>query len=75
MRAKNLLSTKQYGSINGRPTTKKLCPDIDNCIANTVAGGVVDTIYLNLAKTFDSTTHHRWVGKFKSCCINGSILV
>ena len=51
MRSKTFLSTDQYGSINGIPTTKKLSSYIDNCIDSTVAGGEVDTIYLDFVMT------------------------
>lgn len=51
MRGKTFLSTDQYGSINGRPTTKKLSSYIDNCIDSTAAGGEVNTRYLDFVMT------------------------
>ena len=75
MRGKNFLSTGQYGSINRRYTTKKLSSYIDNCIDSTVAEGVLDTIYLDLVKTFDSIPHYRCLGKFKWSCVSGNILI
>ena len=50
MRAKNLLSSKQYGFINGISTTTQLLSYLNKCIDTIVSGGVVDTIYFNTAK-------------------------
>ena len=74
MRAKNLLSSKQSGFINGRSTTTKLLSYLDKCIDIIVSGGVVDTIYFDFAKTFDSVPHERLLGKLKSYGINGNFL-
>ena len=74
MRAKNLLSSKQSGFINGRSTTTKLLSYLDKCIDIIVSGGVVDTIYFDFAKTFDSVPHERLLGKLKSYSINGNFL-
>ena len=69
-----LLSTKQYGFISGRSTTTQLLRYLDECINNIVDGGVVDTIYLDFAKAFDTIPHRRLLGKLDSYGIRGSIL-
>ena len=74
MRAKNLLSLKQYDFINGRSTTIQLLSDRDKCIGTIVSGGVADTIHSDFAKTFDSVPHKRLLGKLKSHGINGKVL-
>ena len=74
MRAENLLSSKQYGFINGRSTTTQLLSYLDKCIDTIVSGRVVDTIYFDFAKSFDSVPHERLLGKHKSYGINGKVL-
>ena len=59
MRAENLLSSKQYGFINGRSTTTQLLSYLDKCIDTIISGGVGDTIYFNLAKAFNSVPHEK----------------
>ena len=71
MRAENLLSSKQYGFINGRSTTTQLLSYLDKYIDTNVSGGFVDTIYFDIAKAFDSVPHKRLLGKLKLYGING----
>ena len=47
---------------------------LDKCIDTIVSGWVVDAIYFDLAKTFDSASHERLLGKLKSYNINGKVL-
>ena len=73
IRAENLLSSKQYGFINGRSTTTQLLSYLDKCIDTIVVSGrVVDTIY-DFAKAFDSVPHNRLLGKLRSYGINGKV--
>ena len=73
MGAKNLLSSKRYGFINGRSMTKLFY--LDKCVDIVVSGGVVDTIYFDFVKAFDSVVpHERLLGKLKSYGINGKVL-
>ena len=65
MRAENLLSSKQYGFINGRSTTTQLLSYLDKCIDTIVSGGVVDTIYFDFAKSFV-------VFLMKDCSVNSN---
>ena len=74
MRVENLLSSKQYRFINGRSTATQLLSYLDKFIDTIVSGGVVDTIYFDFAKTFDSVPHERLLGKLKSYGINGKFL-
>ena len=66
MRAENLLSSKQYGFIDGRSTATQLLSYLDKCIDTIVSGGVADTIYFDFAKAFDSVPHERLLRKLKS---------
>ena len=74
MRAENLLSSKQYGFINGRSTKTQLLSYLDKCIDPIVYGGVVDTIYFDFVKEFDSVPHNTLLGKLKLYGINGKVL-
>ena len=69
-----LLSSKQYGFISGRSTTTQLLRYLDKCIETIVDGGVVDAIYLDFAKAFDTVPHRRLIVKLESYGINGNIL-
>ena len=69
-----LLSNKQYGFISGRSTTIQLLNYIDRCIQNIVDGGVVDTIYLDFAKAFDTVPRRRLTEKLQAYGIRGKIL-
>ena len=73
MRAENLLSSKQYGFMNGRFTTTQLLSYLDRCIDTIVSGGFVDTIYFDIAKAFDSVPHKRLLCKLKFYGINGKV--
>ena len=71
-----LLSDKQYGFINGRSTTTQLLRYLDKCIEIIANNNplVVDSIYLDFAKVFDSVPHRGLIGKLDSYGIKGNIL-
>ena len=69
----NLLSTKQYGFISGRSTVTQLLGFLDVCMDRIVKGEIVDTIYLDFAKAFDTVPHRRLMGKLESYGIKGNI--
>ena len=71
---KKLLSTKQYGFISGRSTTVQQLSYLDKCVKTIVDAGVVDTIYLDFAKPFDTVPHRRLIGKLNAYGIKGNIL-
>ena len=70
----DLLSPKQYGFISGRSTVTKLLCYLEECIEIIVGGGVVDTIYLDFAKAFDTVPRQRLINKLNSYGIIGNIL-
>ena len=69
-----VLSSKQYGFISGRSRTTQLLRYLDKCIETIVDGGVIDDIYLDFAKAFDTVPHRRLIVKLESYGINGNIL-
>ena len=70
----DLLSPKQYGFISGRSTVTQLLCYLEECIEIIVGGGVVDTIYLDFAKAFDTVPRQRLINKLNSYGIIGNIL-
>ena len=74
IRAEKLLLSKQHGFLNGRSITTQILSYLDKCIDTIVSGGVVNTIYFNFAKAFDSVPKGRLLGKLKSYGINGKFL-
>ena len=74
MRAENLLSSKQYGFINGRSTKTQLLSYLDKCTDTIISGGFPDKTYFDFAKAFDSVPHERLLGKLKSYGVNGKAL-
>ena len=69
-----LLSPKQFGFITGRSTTTQLLYFIDKCMDIISEGMVLDTIYFDFAKAFDSVPHKRLIHKLKAYGIDGNTL-
>ena len=74
LKEEKLLSPKQHGFISGRSTVTQLLNYLDKCIQNTVDGHVVDAIYLDFAKAFDTVPHRRLIGKMEAYGISGALL-
>ena len=64
--SQGLLSAKQFGFISGRATVTQLLNYLDKCIEKIVNGTVVDCIYLDFAKAFDTVPHKRLLNKLQA---------
>ena len=71
--SEKLLSSKQYGFINGRSTTTQLLLFLDKCTETLSKGGVVDTIYFDFAKAFDTVPHTRLLKKLQAYGFKGKV--
>ena len=69
-----LLTKKQFGFICGRSTLTQLLYYLDDCLEKIANGNVVDAIYLDFSKAFDTVPHRRLIGKLESYGIQGEIL-
>ena len=69
-----LLSKKQHGFISGRSTVTQLLKYLDKCAQSVATGKVVDAIYLDFEKAFDTVPHQRLIGKLKAYGITGGVL-
>ena len=70
----NLQSSKQFGFISGRSTTTELLDYLNKCIDEIVDRNVVDCIYLDFAKAFDTVPYKRLLNKLKAYGITGNLL-
>ena len=70
----NLLSNKQYGFIGNRSRVTQILYYLDKCFESTSLGKVVDSIYFDFAKAFDTVPHRRLCKKLSAYAIDGSIL-
>ena len=68
-----LLSSKQYGFINGRSTTTQLLFYLDKCLKTVATGGVVDVIYFDFAEAFDTVPHQRLMKNIYAYGIRGKL--
>ena len=64
----------KYGFIAGRSTITQLLLYLDECIKKVANGDVVDSIYLDFSKAFDTVPHRRMLGKLEAYCIRGNSL-
>jgi len=67
-----LLSKKQYGFISRRSTVTQLLMYIDKCCESMSGGKVVDCIYFDFAKAFDTVPHRRLCKKLEGYGITGT---
>ena len=68
-----LISNRQFGFISGRSIVTQLMNYLDLCPRSISAGNVVDSIYLDFAKAFNSVPHKRLLGKLKSYGVSSNI--
>ena len=68
-----LLTAKQHGFICGRSTVTQLLKYLDDCAKCVASGKVVDAIYLDFEKAFDTVPHRRLLEKLKAYGITGEI--
>ena len=70
----DLLSEKQFGFVSGRSTVTQLLNYLDICADVIANGGIVDSIYFDFSKAFDTVPHRRLSVKMKAYGIEGKLL-
>ena len=68
-----LITEKQHGFLSGRSTVTQLLKYLDDCINDISNGSVVDSIYLDFSKAFDTVPHRRLMSKLESYGISGNV--
>ena len=69
-----LISKKQHGFVSGRSTVTQLLNYLDMCADIIANAKVLDSIYLDFQKAFDTVPHRRLIGKLEAYGIVGPIL-
>ena len=70
----DLLSPSQHGFINRRSTVTQLLNYLDKSTEAIADGDVVDVIYFDFAKAFDTVPHRRLILKLKGYGIKNEVL-
>ena len=70
----NLLSPRQHGFINGRSTVTQLLKYLESCAEKVAHGEVVDVVYLDFQKAFDTVPHARLIKKLRAYGIDDELL-
>ena len=70
-----LLSPRQFGFIRGRTTTTQLLYYLDQCLKSVANVNVIDVIYFDFTKAFDTVPHRRLLSKLIAHGVNGNLLV
>ena len=70
----NLITSQQYGFILGRSKTTQMLNYLNTCIEEIAKGNVIDTVYFDFSKAFDTVPHRRLIRKRKSYGVDGQIL-
>ena len=71
----DLLSPSQHGFVNKRSTVTQLLNYFDKSTETIADGDVVDVIYFDFAKAFDTVPHQRLLMKLKGYGIKNEILL
>ena len=70
----HLLSNKQYGFMKNRSTVTQLLYYFNKCCERTSERKVIDSIYFDLAKAFDTVPNRRLCKKLSGYGIEGQIM-
>ena len=68
-----LLSSNQHGFVNGRSTVTQLLNYLDTAAEAIAEGKVVDLIYFDFAKAFDTIPHQRFLKKLEGYDIKNGL--
>ena len=74
MKSNRLFSDKQYGFISGRSTILQLLTVLDKWTEVLDNGGIIDIVYMDFQKAFDTVPHKRLIEKLKFYGIKDPLL-
>ena len=74
LKSNSLLLTRQFGFLGGRSTILQLLTFLDKCVYAISRGNVMDIVYLDFQKAFDTVPHKGLMVKLQAYGISGVIL-
>ena len=74
MKINKLISNKQFGFLKGRSATLQLLNVIDDWSKILDSGEIIDVIYTDFQKAFDTVPHRRLITKLKSYGIEANLV-
>ena len=74
MEENNYFSGKQYGFLPGRSTVLQLLKILDIWTENLDKGNVIEVVYLDIQKAFDTVSHKRLLAKLEALGIGGEAI-
>jgi hypothetical protein len=74
LKENKLLSNKQFGFMKGRSTTLQLLKVLDDWTKILDSGDLIDIIYTDFQKAFDTVPHQRMIHKIKAYGIGGNVI-
>jgi len=72
--SENLITRQQYGFFSGRSTITQMLNYLNTCVEEIAEGNVIDIVYFDFSKAFDTVPRLRLQRKLKSYGIDGHVL-
>jgi len=74
LQSNNILTDRQYGFVKGSSTTLQLLTILDEWTEILENGGIIDTVYFDFQKAFDTVPHGRLIELMQHYHMNASVV-